>query len=723
MDVQKAKKVHIIYVIMFLVLNILNTYFATTQILNRYISPVERTVIGEMNAIFGNLAILLLMLAVIYKVFKKDKNRMRSLMYITLFLNTFIYLINIYNMFYSTTFTVHSLDIFKNPSEGVAHGLLGESLLQLIVYFRILIFIPFVTLLVLLFLYKKYTKGFEFKTDISLKRIITATLSSVVLLTIASLIYVIQITNHDFHINAISSTRGVQNYGVYPYYVTELLGVNFNYTTKKRLEIETLDELYEEYNYYNKNKDSYYNFIDGKTYSNELLLKDSILNDYELLNLNENDSLTGIFKDKNLVLVHLESLNYFLFDIPEVRERFTFLNKLFEESIVFENYYTSVGMGVSSDAEVSVLTGLYPNGYSTFYRDYQEGHLDMDTIPKLFNEQGYKTKAYHGDHPKFYNRDIAYKELIEFSEEYYSIDDFARRDGFTSSSEYLKERMKGYDYNGLEINSTWPSEFEMFDIVEEDKEMFNSKYMVYPMFLTMHTPFLFNPYIDQEYDIENYQQLKSITKRYLEYAKYIDELIESSLFNPVTKESRIDSNSVYVFYSDHGSGIKNGDLNLLYEREISILEERKMLQHSIAFIYAPSDEVDSSTNINKGLLTGTQKLARGHVDLYRTIGELFGLFDNDDFYFGVHGLSNEPTFVIDNRIQDVAIDNIDNIEETFFLSLRNLNKKFPNIEINNQVYVINKIKQFKKLSDLLLIDDTVYADFKKAINLRNNVNS
>src|SRR5690554_839010 len=718
MDVQKANKTHIIYIISFLVLNIVNTYFVTTQLLNRYISPVERTVIGEINAVFGNLSILILILAITYKAFKKDKTRMKTLMYVTLFINVFIYLINIYNMFYSTTFTVHSLDIFKNPSEGVAHGLLGESLLQLIVYFRILIFIPFITLLILFLLYKKYTKGFEFKTAISLKRIITTTLSSIILLTLASLTYVIQITNNDFHINAIASTRGVQNYGVYPYYMTELLGINFNYTTKQRLEIETLDELYEEYNYYNKNQDLYTNFIDGKEYSNELLLKDSILNENDLLNLNKEDSLTGIFKDKNLVLVHLESLNYFLFEIPEVRERFVFLNKLFEESVVFENYYTSVGMGVSSDAEVSVLTGLYPNGYSTFYRDYKKGHLVMDTLPSLFNNNDYKTKAYHGDHPRFYNRDVAYEELIKFSEDYYSIEDFAKRDGFSSTSEYIRWRVQGYSYNGLEINSSWPSEFEMFDVVEEDKIEFNSKYMVYPMFLTMHTPFLFNPYENQEYDINNYQQLKTITKRYLEYAKYIDELIESSLFNPKTNESRIDSNSVYVFYSDHGSGIKNGDLNLLYEREISILEERKMLQHSIAFIYAPSEEIDPTTNINKGLLTGTQKLTRGHVDLYRTIGEIFGLFEDDSFYFGVHGLSNEPTFVIDNRIQDLVIDNIDNIGEPLFISLRNLNKQFPNMEINNQVYVINKIKQFKKLSDLLLIDDSVYSDFKKAINLR-----
>lgn len=717
MDLKKARNLHLIYMLSFVLLNILNTYFVTTRLLNRYISPVSRTFLGEINAIVGNFSILFIILVITYVVVRKDLNRIRVLLYVTLFLNVFIYLINIYNMFYSSTFTVYSLDIFKNPSEGISKGLVDEALLQLIVYYRILIFVPFITLLVLLLKYKKVCNGHSLSTSVPFRRVIISGLYGVSLVLISSTSYLIQINNNDFNINSISSTQGIQNYGVYPYYLTELFGIKLNHTSKKSLGIRTLTELEEEYDFYNKNKDKYINFIDRKEYSNNLLAKDSIVTDLSLLGINEDESLNGIFKDKNLVLVHLESLNYFLFEIPEIRERFTFLNKLFEESIVFENYYTSVGMGVSSDAELSVLTGLYPNGYSTFYRDYEKGNYEIDSLPKLFSEYGYISKAFHGDSPIFYNRDRAYQTLIGFTEDYYTINDFAIRDGYDSVKKYLRDRARnGIEYNGLKIFSTWPSEFELHDVMYEYIDSINQKHMVFPMYLTMHTPYLFNPYTDQSYEFEFDYRLKPITNRYIEYVKYIDELIESTFFNPITKESRIDSNSVYVFYSDHGSGIKNGDLEYLYGRELSAIEERTMLQKTIAFIYAPSDTIDPVTNLNKGLIKGNQKLVRSHIDLYRTIGDLFGLFDETNFYFGVNGLSLEPTFVIDNRIQDLVIDNINDINQPFIVSLRNLKQKYPDIYLNNQVYVINKIKRFKQLSDLILIDDSVYKDYKSTLS-------
>jgi len=716
MNLDKVKKMNIIYIVLFVVLNLFNTYFATAQLLNRYITPVTRTFFGEVTAIIGNLSVLLFLLIITFKIFKKDRSRFRALLYITLFLNVFIFLLNIYSMFYMTTFTIHSLDIFKNPSEGVGQGIVGESLLQLIIYYRILIFIPFITLLVLFIIYKKESLGVPITTKISFKKYLTGFLSSFMLFVLASLSYMVQITEAEFHINAISSTRGIQNFGLYPYYLTELVGINFNYISKDKLGIHSTQELEAEFDFYNKNVSSYENFIDGKTYSNNLLIKDSILTEDSLEGYSKNDSLNGIFKDKNLMLIHLESLNYFLFEVPELREKFTFLNELFEESVVFENYYTSVGMGVSSDAEFSTLTGLYPNGYSTFYRDYEKGNYTLDTLPKLFNNKNYKTKSYHGDFERFYNRDNAYVDLIGFTEEYYSIEKFAKDAGYDDAVKYMRTRNKGVEYNGLTLTSPWPSEFEMNDVIYEDQlKMGDEKYMYYPLYLTMHTPYLFNPYEAPTYNIKDYNLLKPITKRYVEHIPYIDDLIKSHFIDPVTNESRIDSNTVYVFYSDHGSGLKNRDLNILYGKELSSLEERMKLLQTIAFIYAPSNEIKEGSSINKGLIKGRQKLTRGHVDLYRTIGELFGLFNDQNFFFGTNVLSKEPGFVIDNRIQDLVIDNINDLGNPFYISLRNKKNYFPDVTINNQTYVLNKIQKFKKLSDLLLIDDTVYIEYKETL--------
>lgn len=709
MNKRKIYCLHISILISFIVLNILSTYFQTTLFLNRYISPVRRTFQGELTAIMGNFSFLLFIVIITYLIFKKDKNRFKTLMIVSLILNLFIFGSNIYTKYYSTTFTIHSLDLLKNPAEGVSDGLFLESILELFTYYRILIFIPFITILTLYIIYAKETNGTIIKTNIRYVQILISLLSFLLLFVLSTSMYLISLSKNSFNINAISSTNGVQNYGIYPYYVGEFLGVKFDFTTRKSLKVEDDKSLYDSFDEYNKNKDEYKNFIDSNIYSKNLLLKDSVIKENELLNLNGNDSLNGIFKNKNLMLIHLESLNYFLFDIPEIRENFTFLNKLLEESFVFDNYYTNVGMGVTSDAELSVLTGIYPNGYSTFYWDYEKGNYNFQSLPKLLNERNYFTKAYHADHPIFYNREKAYKDLIGFNKPYYSIKDFANSDGYNNISDYLKYRSKGVLYNDLLIKSPWPSEFELMDVVYNDISNINNNYMTYPLFLTQHTPFLFNPYDDFEInELKNYAKLKPLTKRYINYSKYIDDLIKSVLFNPINNESRIDDNTVYIFYSDHGSQINNGDLSLLYDEDLSVLNERLLLQKTIAFIYAPSNKINSETNLNKGLIKGSQQRVRSHIDLYRTIVDLYDLNDNVDYYFGVNGLSKEPSFVIDGRVQDLIIDNINNYNTPFITSLRNYNLLYPKESFNNQTYIMSKIVRFKKLNDLYLIDDSVH---------------
>lgn len=721
---KQNKKPYYLFIILFFVLNIFNTYFLTAQILNRYISPLKRSVIGEINAFFGNFSILLFIYLIIVLIFKSDKNRFRAMLYATGILNLFIFAISFYTYFYSSIFTFKSLDIFRNPAESVSGGLFTLALSELFINFKILIFVPTLVLLIVFYIYKKRGNLDFISGGKTLKNKLILLLTFILVFFGASLTYYQQVQDKDyFNIKSLSATNAVQNYGVYPFYLTELLGINFESTTRASLGIENNEQLVDRYMKYNKNQEIYQNFIDGNYYSNQLLLRDSYIDVDDSLNLSLDDSLTGIFKNKNLIYVHLESINYFLLEIEDVRERFTFLNQLLEQSVVFENYYTSVGMGVSSDAEFSALTGLYPNGYSTVYWDYAKKDLEFDTLPKLFNNKGYKTMPIHADFKEFYNRDKAYPEFMGFSEGYLSLDYFAEKAGYDDPSDYLKDNIKyGRDYldNGLLIKTPWTSEFLVHELMYEKIEELDSKVMMYPVHISAHTPFLSNPYENQEYHFSNYNKLSKITKRYLEYAKYYDDVIKSSLFNLKDNSSYIDSNNVYVFYSDHGSSLKNGDLSYLYDdREISILEERRLLQQTLAFIYAPSDQV-LENGLNKGLITGKQKLARSHHDLYRTIGDLFDLFDDSNPYFGTHGLSNEPSYVFDNRIQDIIIDDVNNMNnegyKPIIVSFRNERFIEPyNYEISNKKRVYENIKEFKKLGDLLLNDATVYKDFKNAL--------
>ncbi len=72
----------------------------------------------------------------------------------------------------------------------------------------------------------------------------------------------------------------------------------------------------------------------------------------------------------------------------------------------------------------------------------------------------------------------------------------------------------------------------------------------------------------------------------------------------------IDNNTVYLFYGDHGCGIKNGDISKLFHRKISEIEERKILQHLVCFLYVPGnkDTVIDGITIKEGLIKGKQNL-------------------------------------------------------------------------------------------------------------------
>ena len=134
------------------------------------------------------------------------------------------------------------------------------------------------------------------------------------------------------------------------------------------------------------------------------------------------------------------------------------------------------------------------------------------------------------------------------------------------------------------------------------------------------------------------------------------------------------------------------------------------LQQVAAFIYAPGETINEN-NINEGIITGRQNKVRGHIDLYRTIVDLFGLYDDSKFYFGVNGLSDEPTFVIDNRIQDLIVQDINN-DKHYLVSLRNNQNVYP-INTELDLALLDEVVEFKKLSDLLLNDVQVYEILKR----------
>jgi len=683
-------KVYFLFTGIFFALNILNTYMLTIQGFNRYIAPFEHTLSGELNALIGNFVILFIFTLFAFVVFKRAKSRMLFMIVFSLFLNIFIFFMGIFNLYFGTAFSMSAATIFRNPAEGFAGGTILEMVLELFIYYRILVFLPTITLVILYFLTNREEMKI-IKFTITVKRYLSGFFSAVILLFIAVFSYYKQF-EAILPLNAVRSTFASQNLGVYPYYLGEFFGQPFDLDIEKFLEVGSENELATMYQEYNKNQESYVNDLDGNTYSNRLTMDQTVDELFIDSSISLGNDLQGILEGRNLVLVHLESFNYFLLQNEYTHEEMPFIHQLMEQSLTFNNFYNNVGMGVSSDAELSVLTGLYPTGDRTLYWDYDHIDFELNSLVQYFNAEDYETRAIHGDHERFYNRDIIYPELMGF-DDFYSIEDFIV-DGYAVEDGYLFDTE-----NNLVHHSPWISDYHLADqtvSVGRTLDAENTKFMLFPVMMMAHTPFDYDPYGYREDVYPQYVDLiNRITMKYINYARYYDETIKRFFVGDQNQDQTLD-NSVYVFYSDHGSGLKNGDLDILMNQELSVMQSRQILQRVFAFIYVPGSEFvnQGDYQIRKGLLTGEQNLVRSQVDLYRTIVELFNLPVGKDTYFGVHGLSVEPTFAMENRLMDVVLDD-------YIFSMRNPAKTFPEDQVvTSDIY--DYIVRFKLLSDLML---------------------
>lgn len=671
-------KLFLIGTIIYFVLNIVNTYFLTSNTLNRYLVTFDRTFIGELNAIIGNLAILLLLYCLTIILVKKPKKQLFALTMITLFLNIGIFSLTIFTKFYGTALSFRTLTIFKNPALELGFSILIESLKDLIVYYRIILFVPFALMLLVYFKFDRNKELKKIRLLDSLKFKFSYVFIVLFLLGLNISIFYVSI-DKKWHLNSARTTYVAQNIGVYSFYVYEVLG-DFKIDLTK-VEDDTYVESVDKYN---KNKNSYINYFDDEEYSN-ILLKDNA-SGITYYDSSLTSELNGVFKDKNLVLYHLESFNYFLYSLDEISSHMPFLKTLLSESYVLSNFYANVGIGTSADAEFSVLTGLYPTGNTTLYWDYTyefDEKIELNSLVKYFNDNEYYTQAIHGDTPLFYNRGIVYDKLYNF-DNFYHLDDFIN---------------DGYNNTQYNHKNPWISDLALSDIAYKKGSNFNDPYFMFLMNMMPHTPFLYDPYEKDPilFSDDWEKNLSEITLRYLRYVKYYDEVLESIFINPDDNSSRILDDTVYIFYGDHGSGLTIKDLEIIFDKDFKGLEYRKHLNNTLAFIYVPSENYLNNKGINSGLIKGENNLVRSQVDLYRTIIELFDLPVLDDPYFGVNLFSKEPTLSLDARVLDVVTDNfnfslINNYDEPLTDEIKKINSYAYKRKLINDLYIYKNIK-------------------------------
>ena len=409
-----------------------------------------------------------------------------------------------------------------------------------------------------------------------------------------------------------------------------------------------------------------------------------------------NNEYTNIFKGKNIIVIHAESMQKFTMDLKFNNKEVTpNLNKLAGEGIFFNNFYSQVGVGTSSDAEFTFNTSLMPSTKGTVFVNYFD--RDYISIPKLLKEQGYYTYSMHANTGEFWNRNTMHKSL--------GYDKFYNKDSYT-----IDETIG----LGLSDKSFFR---QSVDIMKQIKEEENKPFYSLLIMLSNHTPFsdltLMEDYkttidvtIDNQTVTRDY--LNNTTMgNYLRSVHYADSAIGEFIDN-LDKEGLLE-NTVLVIYGDHDARLDFEDFNLLYnydpitdtiktendEGYIPYTKYNYELDRKVPFIIWTKDQ-NYNLNVNTPM---------GMIDVLPTLGNMIGI--HSDYQLGkdimnLKGDDNTVTF----------------IDGSFLTSKVYYNSPKGEIySINNEPITEEYIKErAKKSSDLIEVsNDIITYDFIKEI--------
>ena len=334
------------------------------------------------------------------------------------------------------------------------------------------------------------------------------------------------------------------------------------------------------------------------------------------------DMMSGIFKDKDVILIQAESFN----DIAIDEELTPTLYKLKYEGIDIEGFDTPLLSGSTSDTEFLANTSLIPTTGGACYE--RANNTYPTTLAKIFKEAGYDTYAFHNSIAEYYNRDDLF---INWGYDKY----------------YAREAL-GQD--------TTLSDAELVDEIAEVLKETASPYMAYWITFSGHQPYGKEEVGVSASDLERvYAKYPELSEDYASYfAKNMDlDRAISYLMAELSEDT------VFIFFGDHQAK----ELDLTEGSEVYDMlkkEYDESLEATDLFIYY------------EGIEPLVYKKTATALDILPTLADLFALSydqdtilgsnifdsDHDGFYFDEEGTikTDEFSYVGGILQSDVAQD-------------------------------------------------------------------
>lgn len=673
----------VIFLFLFLVLNFLNMYVINSKIYIHDMSVLPKNFSTFSMCFWGDVGLLILSIGFAMMVFKSDVKAGKYLIWVTGIISFFMLVISVYYSYYKTFPSIWNLKSFSGDSGGDAFVFLLTSLLTLIRNAQFLFMLPVVILIIvwIVFAHKKIKssptiKGHQLIGET--KRLYLAFLLIVFGITsmISSTAFYRGKTKAKGYEDLKLVAEGVQTIGVVNYYFYEVT----------------------DYLFFNR-KDPETDKITNVSSELEKYLTDDVKSELN------NKKYKGVFEGKNLLLIQIESMNNFLIGLKvnvngEIKEVTPNLNRIVNKtsSAYFDNYYTTVGIGNTSDAEFTILTGLYPTGYSYTVYEYASD-MDYETMPKLFNKKGYYSYSSHANIGTFYLRSTLHPTLYGFNEH---ID------------ERVLQSEGVYDENRLV--HTWVNDVDFLEynieLMKKKRDELNQPIFNFAITISCHMPYEMsfnekglladegkNMFLEKERIFPyGYNAIDEQYMSYLEHASYSDYAIGKALSK--LEETGLLEDTVVIMYGDHGCGIDiynmfyenkdilSNDINDIFEKGSvnQELVERRMLLEVPFIIYDGSEKAVFSEE--------PYHLVRSHNSVLRTISNLFNL--DNKYSFGVDALSDEVTYGYNPRNMDILLDGatISGVSEEIYYEKKYHGKEYTISEVQDVIDTVLKYKDF-----------------------------
>ena len=636
------------------VLNATLLRFLTMHTIENYLS---------IKAIMADSAILIIVGAFGYLI--KPKNRFTYYMFFEIFFTAICVINSVYYTFYTSYASVSMLSLTQYLGE------VGDAVVENVIQLKDLVYIlgPIILLFVHLKIKKKnYYKKVELKSERKKKSLKTLAVGGII-----AVIFLLTMSSLDISrfVKQWNKEYIVMRFGIYVYQANDLI-------TSVQPKINSMFG-------YDKAKKEFDEYFVDRT------------------DVRETNEYTNIFEGKNVLVIHGESLMTSLIDMKFNDQEVTpNLNRLAHTGMYFSNFYAQVGVGTSSDTELTFNTTLMPTKSGTAFVSYSD--RTYITTPKMLSEKGYYTFSMHANNADFWNRRNMHNSF-----------GFQR---FYSKTDYTVTKDTSVGLGLSDYNFFDQSVQKIKKIDEKNKNWYGLLIM-----LSNHTPFsdvekygefevniketVTNPDGTTEEVVYPYMEGTKLGN-YFKSSHYADGAL-GELIDKLDNEGLLD-NTVIVLYGDHDSRLSKSDwrkyynynkeTDTSYDKEDPNYIEYESYQHElnrkVPFIIWTKDMAGTKLNQN---ITNVM----GMYDAQETLGNMFNFYNKYQLGHDIFNIRDNNIVVFPNG-NWVTNKVYYNSQKEEYLSLANeaiseeeiaANTEYTNklLDVSNDIIVFDLLKQ------------------------------